>query len=78
MKKFLLLFPLFLLLSVSSHSKEKVYKTYTDIGELDPREISPGLAEIVRKHNGNTHKKNLGFKFEIKIGANIILETGVG
>ena len=36
MKNFFLVFPLFLLISVSSHSKEKVYKTYTDIGELDP------------------------------------------
>ena len=40
MKKFLLLFPLFLLLSVSSHSKEKVYKTYTDIGELGPPTVT--------------------------------------
>lgn len=35
MKKILLVLPLFLLLSVPSHSKEKVYKTYTDIDELD-------------------------------------------
>ena len=35
MKKILLVFPLFLLLSVPSYSKGKVYKTYTDIGELE-------------------------------------------
>ncbi len=40
MKKVLLALPLFLLLSVPSHSKEKVYKTYTDIGELDPPSVT--------------------------------------
>ena len=35
MKKILLVFPLFLLLSVPSYSKGKVYKTYTDIGDLE-------------------------------------------
>ena len=35
MKKFLLIFPFFLLLSFSSYAEEKVYKTYTDIGELE-------------------------------------------
>lgn len=40
MKKILLALPLFLLLSVPSHSKEKVYKTYTDIGELDPPSVT--------------------------------------
>ena len=35
MKKLLLIFPFFLLLSLPSYAKEKVYKTYTDIGELE-------------------------------------------
>ena len=35
MKKFLLVLPLFLLLSVPSYSKGKIYKTYTNIGELE-------------------------------------------
>ena len=34
-KKFLLIFPFFLLLSFPSYAEEKVYKTYTDIGELE-------------------------------------------
>ena len=35
MKKLLLIFPFFLLFSLPSYAKEKVYKTYTDIGELE-------------------------------------------
>ena len=35
MKKLLLILPLFLLFSVPSHSKEEIYKTYTDIEELE-------------------------------------------
>ena len=35
MRKFLLISPLFLLFALPSYSKEKVYKTYTDIGELE-------------------------------------------
>ena len=35
MRKFLLVFPLFLLFALPSYAKEKVYKTYTDIGELE-------------------------------------------
>ena len=35
MKKLLLILPFFLLLSLPSYAKEKVYKTYTDIGELE-------------------------------------------
>lgn len=40
MKRILLVLPLFLLLSVPSHSKEKGYKTYTDIGELNPPTVT--------------------------------------
>ena len=35
MKKFLLVLPLFLLFSVPSHAKGKVYRTHTDIGEIE-------------------------------------------
>lgn len=35
MKKLFLILPFFLLLSLPSYAKEKVYKTYTDIGELE-------------------------------------------
>ena len=35
MKKLLCILPVFLLLSLPSYAKEKVYKTYTDIGELE-------------------------------------------
>ena len=35
MKKLLLILPFFLLFSVPSYSEEKVYRTYTDIGELE-------------------------------------------
>ncbi len=34
-KKLLLILPFFLLLLVPSYAKEEVYKTYTDIGELE-------------------------------------------
>ena len=36
MRSFLLVFLLFLAFPVSSFGKEEVYKTYTDIGELEP------------------------------------------
>ena len=36
MRNFLLVFLLFLAVPVSSYGKEEVYKTYTDIGELEP------------------------------------------
>ena len=35
MKKLLLILPFFLLFSLPSYAKGKVYKTYTDIGELE-------------------------------------------
>lgn len=35
MEKFLLILPFFLLFSLPTYAKEKVYKTYTDIGELE-------------------------------------------
>ena len=35
MKKILLILPFLLLLSLPSYSKEEVYKTYTDMGELE-------------------------------------------
>lgn len=40
MRKFLLVFLLFLAVPVSSYGKEEVYKTYTDIGELDPPAVT--------------------------------------
>ena len=36
MRKILLVLLLFLVFSVSSYAKEETYKTYTDIGELEP------------------------------------------
>ncbi|MXZ13288.1 MAG: hypothetical protein F4Y78_04685 [Candidatus Dadabacteria bacterium] len=36
MRKILFVFLLFLVFPVSSYGKEEVYKTYTDMGELDP------------------------------------------
>ena len=36
MRKVLFVFLFFLLFSVSSYAKEETYKTYTDIGELEP------------------------------------------
>lgn len=36
MRNFLLVFLLFLAIPVSSYGKEESYKTYTDIGELEP------------------------------------------
>ena len=35
MEKLLLILPFFLLFSLPVYSKEKIYKTYTDIGELE-------------------------------------------
>ena len=36
MRNFLLVFLLFLAIPVSSHGREESYKTYTDVGELEP------------------------------------------
>ena len=62
MKKFLLLFPLFLLLSISSHSKEKVYKTYTDIGELDPPTVT--ISQVLSSPD-EFHKKILTLEGQV-------------
>ena len=40
MRNFLLVFLLFLVFSPSSYSKEEVYKTYTDMGELEPPTVT--------------------------------------
>ena len=40
MKKLSLILPFFLLLSLPSYTKEKLYKTYTDIGELEKPTLS--------------------------------------
>lgn len=40
MRDFLLVFLLFLAIPVSSYGKEEVYKTYTDIGEIDPPTVT--------------------------------------
>ncbi len=40
MRKILLVFLLFLMVPVSSYGKEDVYKTYTDIGELEPPTVT--------------------------------------
>ncbi len=40
MRDFLLVFLLFLAFPVSSYGEEEVYKTYTDIGELDPPTVT--------------------------------------
>ena len=62
MKRFLLLFPLFFLLSVSSHSKEKVYKTYTDIGELDPPTVT--ISQVLSSPD-EFHKKILTLEGQV-------------
>ena len=40
MRNFLLVFLLFLVFPVSSYGKEESYKTYTDIGELEPPTVT--------------------------------------
>ena len=40
MRNFLLVFLLFLAFPVSSYGKEEAYKTYTDIGELEPPTVT--------------------------------------
>ncbi len=40
MKNFFLISPLFLLLSFPSYAAEKIYKTYTDIGELEKSDLT--------------------------------------
>lgn len=40
MRKFLFVFLLFLVLPASSYAEEKGYKTYTDIGELEPPTVT--------------------------------------
>ena len=40
MRKILLVFLLFLAVPVSSYGKEEVYKTYTDMGELEPPAVT--------------------------------------
>ena len=45
MRNFLLVFLLFLAFPVSSYGKEEVYKTYTDIGELEPPTVT--ISEVL-------------------------------
>ena len=40
MRKILLVFLLFLAVPVSSYGKEEIYKTYTDMGELEPPAVT--------------------------------------
>ena len=62
MKKFLLVFPLFLLLSVPSHSKEKVYKTYTDIGELEEPTLT--ISQVLSSRD-DFHRKILALEGQV-------------
>lgn len=54
MRKFLLIFLLFLLFSLPSYAKEKVYKTYTDIGELEKPTLT--ISQVLSSRD-EFHKK---------------------
>lgn len=54
MKKLLLILPFFLLFSVPSHSKGKVYRTYTDIGELEKPNLT--ISQVLSARD-EFHKK---------------------
>ena len=63
MKKLLLILPFFLLFSLPSYSKEKVYKTYTDIGELDKPTLT--ISQVLSSRD-EFHRKV--FTLEGKVG----------
>ncbi len=54
MKKILLILLFFLLFSVPSYGKEKAYKTYTDIGEVE--ETSLTISQVLTSRN-EFHRK---------------------
>ncbi|MCY3625573.1 MAG: hypothetical protein OXH71_03050 [Candidatus Dadabacteria bacterium] len=54
MRKILLVFLLFLAVPVSSYGKEEVYKTYTDIGELEPPAVT--ISQVLSSRD-EFHKK---------------------
>lgn len=49
MRKILLVSLLFLAVPVSSYGKEEVYKTYTDIGELEPPTVT--ISQVLSSRN---------------------------
>ena len=64
MKKLLLILPFFLLLfSLPSYAKEKVYKTYTDIGELEKPTLT--ISQVLSSRD-EFHRKV--FTLEGKVG----------
>ena len=54
MKRFLLVLPLFLLFSVPSYAKEKVYRTHTDIGEIEEPTLT--ISQVLTSRN-EFHRK---------------------
>ena len=54
MRKILFLFLFFLVFSVPSYAKEETYKTYTDIGELDPPTVT--ISEVL-SYRAQFHRK---------------------
>ena len=54
MKRFLLVLPLFLLFSVPSYAKEKVYRTHTDIGEIEEPTLT--ISQVLASRN-EFHRK---------------------
>ena len=54
MRKILFLFLFFLVFSVPSYAKEETYKTYTDIGELDPPTVT--ISEVL-SYRAEFHRK---------------------
>ena len=62
MKKFFLLFCFFLTFSVFSYAKEEVYKTYTDIGEVEKPSLT--ISEVISSAD-KFHKKMVALEGQV-------------
>ena len=73
MRNFLLFFLLFMALPVSSYGKEEVYKTYTDIGELEPPAVT--ISQVLSSRD-EFHREI--FTLEGQVGELRFKKTGNG
>ena len=62
MKKILLIFPFFLLLCTPSYAKEKGYKTYTDIGEIEKPDLT--ISQVLSSRD-EFHKKEITLEGQV-------------
>ena len=63
MKKFFSVLLFFLIFSVSSHAKEEVYKTYTDIGEVEKPALT--ISEVISSGD-EFHRKMVALEGQVE------------